>query len=154
MEKVKELKTFDSCKVEFETYFNALLVYEKAECPGSVFISYMICRNMLFAFVCELGLKAIICEEGKTCKNIHYLDKLFKKISKDSQDMICKLLDKDISEVNRLLSINANNFVQWRYFTESKPRADIKLFEDLAKILALLVLGEEYVQETKNLFCK
>lgn len=109
---------------------------------------------MLMAFVCELGLKALILQNGRRHGNIHLLNKLFDLINPETQHLIIQILDIEETEFRAMLSKNANIFTKWRYFTEepSSCSADTKFIENLIIIMTQLLLGDSYIPEISKYF--
>lgn len=141
-------------KLLFKTYLEVYLVYNNSRCPAELFTSYLIGRPMLMAFVCELGLKTLILQNGERYRNIHLLNKLFDLINPETQHLIIQILNIEESEFRAMLSKNANIFIKWRYFTEdmSSCSADTKFIENLINIMTQILLGDSYMAELSKSF--
>lgn len=141
-------------KLLFKTYLEVYLVYNNSRCPAELFTSYLMGRPMLIAFVCELGLKTLILQNGGRYRNIHLLNKLFDLINPETQHLIIQILDIEESEFRAMLSKNANIFTKWRYFTEDplSCSADTKFIENLINIMTHLIFGESYMAELSKYF--
>lgn len=143
-------------KLLFKTYLEVYLVYNNSRCPAELFTSYLMGRPMLMAFVCELGLKTLILQNGGRYRNIHLLNKLFDLINPETQHLIIQILDIEENEFRAMLSKNANIFIKWRYFTEdmSSCSADTKFIENIIGIMAQILLGDSYIPEITKYFQK
>nr|DAZ44129.1 MAG TPA: hypothetical protein [Caudoviricetes sp.] len=143
-------------KLLFKTYLEVYLVYNNSRCPTELFTSYLMGRPMLMAFVCELGLKTLILQNGGRYRNIHLLNKLFDLINPETQHLIIQILDIEENEFRAMLSKNANIFIKWRYFTEdmSSCSADTKFIENIILIMAQILLGDSYIPEITKYFQK
>lgn len=143
-------------KLLFKTYLEVYLVYNNSRCPAELFTSYLMGRPMLMAFVCELGLKTLILQNGGRYRNIHLLNKLFDLINPETQHLIIQILDIEENEFRAMLSKNANIFIKWRYFTEdmSSCSADTKFIENIILIMAQILLGNSYIPEITKYFQK
>lgn len=143
-------------KLLFKTYLEVYLVYNNSRCPTELFTSYLMGRPMLMAFVCELGLKTLILQNGGRYRNIHLLNKLFDLINPETQHLIIQILDIEENEFRAMLSKNANIFIKWRYFTEdmSSCSADTKFIENIILIMAQILLGNSYIPEITKYFQK
>lgn len=143
-------------KLLFKTYLEVYLVYNNSRCPTELFTSYLMGRPMLMAFVCELGLKTLILQNGGRYRNIHLLNKLFDLINPETQHLIIQILDIEENEFRAMLSKNANIFIKWRYFTEdmSSCSADTKFIENIIVIMAQILLGDSYIPEITKYFQK
>lgn len=143
-------------KLLFKTYLEVYLVYNNSRCPTELFTSYLMGRPMLMAFVCELGLKTLILQNGGRYRNIHLLNKLFNLINPETQHLIIQILDIEENEFRAMLSKNANIFIKWRYFTEdmSSCSADTKFIENIIVIMAQILLGDSYIPEITKYFQK
>ncbi len=144
----------EQSKLLFKTYLEVYLVYNNSRCPTELFTSYLMGRPMLMAFVCELGLKTLILQNGRKHRNIHLLNKLFDLINPETQQLIIQILDIEESEFRAMLSKNANIFTKWRYFTEDplSCSADTKFIENLINIMTQLIFGQSYMTELSKYF--
>lgn len=85
------------------------------------------------AFAVELHVKAILTTE-KNESTGHELDKLFSKLSKDSQSVLQQRLALTESEFSRKIHEVSGAFVEWRYVYESQQnrRLDTEFLSRLA----------------------
>lgn len=147
-------KEIEQSKLLFKTYLEVYLIYNNSKYPTELCTSYLMGRPMLMAFVCELGLKTLILQNGGRYRNIHLLNKLFDLINPETQHLIIQILDIEESEFRAMLSKNANIFTKWRYFTEAplSCSADTKFIENLINIMTQLIFGESYMAELLKYF--
>lgn len=149
-----ENKKAERSNLLFKTYLEVYLVYNNSKCPKELYVSYLMGRPMLMAFVCELGLKTLILQNGGRYGNTHLLNKLFDLINPETQHLIIQILDIEESEFRTMLLKNANIFTKWRYFTEelSSCSADTKFIENLINIMTQILLGDSYMTELSKCF--
>ena len=146
-----EDRNIEWSKLQFKTYLEVYLAYNNSQCPTELYLSYLVGRPMLMAFVCELGLKTLILLNGKEYTKIHYLNDLFDLISLENQKEIIQCLEMEESAFRDILSKNKKMFVEWRYFTEQKPTpADTKFIENFIIVIAILLLGETYLEKVSS----
>lgn len=110
-------------KVSFLDLYNAFLTYQKilerfdrgSVDDGSYFIGYVLITSL----TCEIGIKALLKNEGKDSFREHKLDKLFERLSDHQQKEIANKCHYNIvDELKKDLSINNDHFIAWRYFYE------------------------------------
>lgn len=147
-------KEIEQSKLLFKTYLEVYLIYNNSKCPTELYTSHLMGRPMLMAFVCELGLKTLILQNGRKYRNIHLLNKLFDLINPETQHLIIQILDIEESKFKDILSKNANIFTKWRYFTEEPfpCSADTKFIENLINIMTQILLGNSYMKELSKCF--
>jgi hypothetical protein len=83
----------------------------------------------------EIGLKAIILSEGGSSSG-HKLDKLFEKISDDTQNMIIQEVGLDQTQFAKSLSLASDTFVEWRYiYEQGYTQVDVQFLNNLANAI-------------------
>lgn len=149
-----EDKKIKRAKDLFITYLGSYYIYNKAKYPDALLDSFFIGKSMLMGFVCELGIKALILQNGKKCEKKHYLDELFDLISPENKKFIIQGMKLEESEFYEKLSKNKNIFVEWRYFTEdpSSCSADTSFIDNLIVIMEFLLLEDSYKNRPSQYF--
>lgn len=109
-------------EVTFLDLYNAFLVYrkifERFDKGAYNDASDIIGEILIKSLICEIGIKALIKNEGKNPAKEHKLDKLFNKLSSSQQHEIANKSNYTFDEFKTQLSINNDHFVGWRYFYE------------------------------------
>lgn len=145
----------EQSKILFQAYLEMYLIYNRSQVPAKLAVTHLLCRPMLMAFVCELGLKALVLQNGMEYKRVHLLNELFELVNSENQQFIIEVLKMEEAQFKAMISKNANIFVEWRYFTEHQPcAADTKFIEDLINIIARLLMGHSYIDELSALFMR
>lgn len=135
-----KIKSTNYKDVTFEDLYNAFLIYQEilerfergSVDHGSYFIGYAVITSL----ICEIGLKALLKEEGKEERREHRLDVLFNKLTNERQQEIANHFHISIDDLKKELSKNNDHFVSWRYFYEGNcEKFDIFLINNLIKIL-------------------
>lgn len=129
-------------KVTFLDLYNAFFVYrkifERFDRRTYNDVSDIIGEVLIKSLICEIGMKALLINEGKNVIREHKLDKLFNKLSDEQQHKIANKSNLAFDEFKIQLSINNDHFVGWRYFYEGNCSFYHPFFIDgLIKILSI-----------------
>lgn len=139
-------KDYDKARKEFSVYFECHAIYNNARVPFNMQGSFFFGKMVLLSFACELGLKTLILKDGGKPKKGHNLNDLVACVDARIKHVIFDTMEMNELSFDECISKNSDSFVKWRYFTESIPlRADIQFLERFLLVLAMLVLGEEYI---------
>lgn len=108
--------------ITFCDLYNAFLVYrrifERFDNGTYNDASDIIGEVLIKSLICEIGMKALLMNEGKNIIREHKLDNLFIKLSDETKLEMVKRSHYALDEFQVLLSINSDHFVGWRYFYE------------------------------------
>lgn len=108
--------------ITFGDLYNAFLVYikifERFDKGTYNDASDIIGEVLIKSLICEIGMKALLMNEGKNIIREHKLDKLFNKLSDEVRQEMAKRSHYALDEFKVQLSINSDHFVGWRYFYE------------------------------------
>lgn len=108
--------------ITFCDLYNAFLVYrrifERFDKGTYNDASDIIGEVLIKSLICEIGIKALLMNEGINLIREHKLDKLFIKLSDETKLEMAKRSHYTLDEFKVLLSINSDHFIGWRYFYE------------------------------------
>lgn len=126
-------------------YWEMYLKYRMYEFTHNELPIYFILDNIFSSFLVEIGLKALTIYENRQIKNNHNLDCLFNQLSMETQTIIAKELNIELTELKEELKKNTEHFKHWRYYYELEAGSfNIKFFEELLNVItALLTLLRE-----------
>lgn len=97
---------------------------------------------VLYAFTCEVALKALIKIKGGNIKNTHDLKVLFELLPYETKESIRQqVMQRDheggINNFDTLIEDNKKAFEEWRYYygRGKKQRASISFLKELYKVI-------------------
>lgn len=109
-------------KASADFLYNESINYIGSENEKERFVSaaYSMSAIVLYAFSIELGLKALLCFEGKREIKEHDLKKLFFTLSEETRNEVIGALPEERFKIHfdKYLEENKHNFVDWRYYYE------------------------------------
>lgn len=154
MEKIKDIPNYPDpnwiLRAAKENKASADLLYNESikfmcsenEKERFVSVAYSMSAIVLYAFSIELGLKALLCFEGKKEIKEHDLNKLFFTLSEDARNEVIGALPEERFKIHfdKYLEENKHNFVDWRYYYEKTNIASSDFLEGFA--YAIIVVAD------------
>lgn len=139
-----DLNKFNGLKAGAETFNSAYKILDIMQTiPQIQEINhapfFLISKIVNQALFCEIGLKALIIQDGNNYNRIHKLGDLFKALHPNTQQTIIEktTIEKDIFD--NLLMDNNDHFTKWRYFFEGNVQCNPEFMDKFsAAILSVL----------------